>query len=337
MSGDFESGQFLPTVRELGDASGVSRGTAWRALKALETEGLVAAHPRHGFKVLACAADPNLGLPVAYVLAQNNIIGGWEVYYRQLTAELDRAARARGWSLMKIIATEGQEDELMQQLTGARAWGMILDSAHPALVKAASREGFPVVVMETWGTGPRLDTVVQDDFGGGRLAAQCPIDRGCERIAWFGPLGGSNHGSPRYGGASAALAAHGASFSHTVRVALGDEHLVERARELLARPGRPDAVLALWRHAAVALIQAARETGLRVGKDFRMVGWCADEIYESSYVPLFAESPAEPAVVWSTAEMVDLTLSRLVERRGRPRMPPSRTTVRTRIRMPGAT
>ena len=50
-SGKLPPGTFLPTVRKLSAAQGVAHGTAWRALKALEAEGLVEARPRRGYRV----------------------------------------------------------------------------------------------------------------------------------------------------------------------------------------------------------------------------------------------------------------------------------------------
>lgn len=334
VSGEIEADTFLPTVRQLSEAHGVSRGTAWRALKALVAEGLVSAHPRHGYRVLARAGDPNLGTPIAYVLSQDNIIAGWDLYYRRLCAALEDAAKARGWKVMKVITTAGQESELIQQLTGARTWGLVLDSAIPELVEAARLSGFPVVMIEAWCPNAPFDAVVQDDFLGGRMAAEHLLGQSCRRIAWFGPVDDRNHGFPRYGGAAAALAGQGRGFSRTVPLNLQAPDLVAQARKLLKGRDRPDAVLALWRHAATALIRAAHELDLRIGKDLQMVGWCADEIYESTYVPMFAGAPVAPAVVWSTQEMVELALARLVERRERPQTPHTRMTVRTRLRLP---
>jgi LacI family transcriptional regulator len=233
---------------------------------------------------------------------------------------------------MKVITTAGQEEELVQQLTGARTWGLVLDSAIPRLVKAARMSGFPVVMIEAWCPDAPFDAVVQDDFLGGRLAAEHLIGKGCKRIAWFGPINDTNHGFPRYGGAAAALAEHGMGFSRTIPLELQAPDLVAQARKLLRGRERPRAVLALWRHAATALIRAAHDLDLRVGKDLLMVGWCADEIYESSYVPMFAGAPVAPAVVWSTQDMVELALARLVDRRERPHTPHTRMTVRTRLR-----
>jgi len=331
LSGRVAPGEFLPTVRRLSEEHGVSRGTAWRALKALVAEGLVAAQPRHGYRVLARAADPDRGAPLAYVLSGENIVGGWDVYYRQLSEALERAARRRGWSLMRMITERGGEEDLFEQLSGARVCGLILDSVNTELLERARASGLPVVMVEVWRPGADFDAVVQDDFAGGQLAAEDLLAAGCRRIAWLGSVTGDHHARARYGGAAAALAAEGLSFSHVLDRDLGAPDLATRAREVLGASDRPDGVLALWRPMAAATITAARELGLSIGRDFRMVGWSSEAVYEQGFVPLFEGGPVPPTVVWSTRVMAETALARLAERRARPEVPAIRMTVPARL------
>ena len=176
-SGRIAPGEFLPTVRQLSDDHGVSRGTAWRALKALVAEGLVAAQPRHGYRVLARAGDPDKGTPLAYVLAEDNITAGWDLYYRTLSASLEEVATGRGWNLMRMITAAGQEEPLLERLAGMRACGLILDSVNNGLLKRAARTGLPAVTVDTWRQGVDFDAVVQDDFGGGTPGCRLPSGR----------------------------------------------------------------------------------------------------------------------------------------------------------------
>ena len=334
LSGKVAPGEFLPTVRQLSEEHGVSRGTAWRALKGLVVEGLVAAQPRHGYRVLARAGDPALGTPVAYVLSQENIVGGWDFYYRQLTAALEGAAAVRGWSLMRMLTSVGAESELFEQLTATRACGLVLDSVNNILLDRARRTGLPAVMVDAWRPGADFDAVIQDDFGGGQLAVWHLLKAGCRRIAWFGSIGAGHHGRARYGGATAALAAEKMSFSHVVEADLDSPELAACAGEMLGGADRPDAVLALWRPVALALAAAARELGLEIGRDFQMVGWCSEEVYREGFLPIFEGGRVPPAVVWSAAAMAETALARLAERRARPGAPAVRMVVPARLSAP---
>src|SRR5277367_372927 len=77
-SGQFVSGDFLPSVRELCDRHELAIETVCRGLRILEAEGLVASVPRQGYRVLVKANDPAKACPVAHLLAQNVVSGGWE-------------------------------------------------------------------------------------------------------------------------------------------------------------------------------------------------------------------------------------------------------------------
>jgi LacI family transcriptional regulator, galactose operon repressor len=334
LSGRVAPGEFLPTVRQISDEHGVSRGTSWRAMKALVVEGLVAAQPRHGYRVLARAGNPDKGTPLAYVLAEGNIIAGWDLYYRCLSASLEEVAGRRGWNLMRMISAKGQEAELFEQLAAARACGLILDSVNTDLFERAAESGLPAVMVDTWRQGLDFDAVTQDDFGGGQLAARHLVEDGCRRIAWFGPITDSNHSSARFGGAAAVLAGEGLGFSQQLDVQLPDTDLVAKARRLLSDTARPQGVLALWRPVAAAVVSAARELGLKIGVDFSLVGWVADEVYNSGYAPIFEDGPVPPAVTWSTERMAELALARLAERRVNPDTPTARMTVPVRLRTP---
>jgi DNA-binding LacI/PurR family transcriptional regulator len=335
ISGKVAGGEYLPTVRQLSEDHGVSRGTAWRALKALVAEGLVAAHPRHGYRVLAGAGDPDRGTPLAYVLSEDNIIAGWDLYYRTLSASIEEAAGRRGWNLMRMIFALGREAEVFDQLTAARACGLILDTVNTELLARARRTGLPAVMVDAWRPDADFDAVVQDDFGGGQLAAAHLLESGCRRIAWFGPIGESSHAYARFGGAAARMAAGGLAFNRVVEIGLDDADLEGKARALLSGGERPDGVLTLWRPVAGAVAAAARSLYLGLGEDLRVVGWMAEEVYERGYLPLFEGMSVPPAVVWSTARMAELALARLSERRSNPGVPTTRMVVPAAIRLAG--
>jgi len=70
-SGQFVSGDFLPSVRELCDRHELAIETVCRGLRILESEGLITSVPRRGYRVLARANDPEKACPIAYLTAQS--------------------------------------------------------------------------------------------------------------------------------------------------------------------------------------------------------------------------------------------------------------------------
>jgi DNA-binding LacI/PurR family transcriptional regulator len=330
-AGKFPGGSFIPGERELAKTHSVARMTARRALKTLENEGLVCARPGKGYQVLARANDPDLGAPMAFVLSQENIIGGWEVLYARLSRCLERQAAARGWKIVQYIARRDQMATTLEQIHGTQACGLIVDSAYPEVLSAAAATGLPAVVIDAFSSEAGVDSVVQDDFLGGESAAGYLAARGHKRIAWLGPRFNTYHSRARFGGVVTGLAAHDLGPSSTVHSSLAGDDARAEALKLLSGPDRPTAVIALWRPLFIAIRDAARQLGLKLGRDLELVGWCVAEAYEGDFKALFHEDYAPAAVTWSAAEMVELAVERLAARRSNPGMAFSRLTVATTL------
>jgi DNA-binding LacI/PurR family transcriptional regulator len=105
------------------------------------------------------------------------------------------------------------------------------------------------------------------------------------------------------------------------------------ARELLSRSDRPDGIIALWRGHALAVKRAADALGLAIGRDFELVGWCPEELYEAHFLSAFAGGAVPPAVVWSVRTMAETAFSRLAERQEHPNLPALKIKVPVRLRI----
>jgi DNA-binding LacI/PurR family transcriptional regulator len=331
-AGRIPAGEALPRIRELGPRYGVSRETARRAVKELESTGLVVSKPRHGYCVQAKANDPDRGLPVAFVISEPEEMGQWNPFSRVLLAGLQKAASERGWSLLAVGTGKRSGGDVMQQLRACRAGGMVLDAARPELIELAAAIGLPVVMMDSWEAEMRTDAVVQDSFQGALLAAQHLIDQGHTRIAWVGQIAQSLQSRERFGGAAAAFQAAGivppAGF--ICDASRGDIRTI--VRELLQRPDRPTAVLGLWVSPVQELVAAALEQGLRPGKDIEIIGWSEEEAYNGSYRTLFPSGYLPPTMVWSSTELAGTALARLAERRCHPALAPLCIKIPVRLR-----
>jgi DNA-binding LacI/PurR family transcriptional regulator len=301
--------------------------TVHRTLRALESEGLLAAEPGKGYRVQALANDPLRDCPLAYVLS-GEIAGGHEgAFYMRLNAEIESAARARGLRMVGLVAGQADAAEVFSRLEDTRAWGLIVDSMDEAILDRARKSGLPAVAVDIWDPGWRFDAVTQDNVAGGELAATWLAERGHTRIGWFGPLNRTRIGKERHAGAVLGLTALGLTLGRSMDVDIDDPELPAKARELLSGSDRPTAVLALWMTTAVVLRDAARDLGLTPGRDFDVVSWCAREILETTYARMLGGEAAPPAVTWSIRTMAETAISRLLERRASPRLPPIRMTV----------
>ncbi len=338
ISGSFKTGDFLPSVRELTAERGLAHTTVYRALRQLAAEGWVSAEAGRGYRVLARGNDPDRGAPVAFVLTPQSHLQRTPLddLRKSLLAGLQGAAAERDWVLMALEYAGSAEDAVLGRLRELKACGAILDTLSPALIAAVGRSGLPVVAVENWHEDSAVDAVVQDSFRGGFVAGSWLAARGHRRIGWIAPAAVSRQGSERFGGAAAALAERGIELAPELRLGIADFGAPDRVkpvREYLARPDRPEAILALWQGPTALVAQAARELGLVPGRDFDMVGWSTEEEYDSWFRPNFQSVPVPPAVVWDVGELARTAVSRLAERRANPKLPPITLKIPTRLRV----
>jgi DNA-binding LacI/PurR family transcriptional regulator len=339
-SGRMAGGDYLPTVRDLCSTHELSIDPVCRALRGLETEGLIVAEPRQGYRVLARANEPERGCPLAVIMPAER--RQWDELVVGLVEELRVSAAARGRSLLAIGTGGLSPAAVLEQLRAAKAWGALVSVDDRQILDALAAAGLPVVLVETWAQNSGFDTVVQDGFRGAMAAAEWLVGRGRERIAWFGrsPRGKHPQIAERFAGAVAGLARAGLEISPELRFdndAPGHEELIEPARRMLSGPDRPKAILALWQPQCQALAMAARMLGLVPGKDFDMVGWSTTETLSRTYAPLFAGGEVPPAVAWSVREMAETALARLEERRAKPAAPPITLQIPARLVVSGKT
>jgi LacI family transcriptional regulator len=332
LSGKVVSGDYLPTVRELCAKHEMSIETVQRAIRALEAEGLIVAEPGRGFRVLARANDPLRGCPLAYLSGSSTDPSALSEFRSQLLRHLRDAAASRGWALLAVQAEGQASTRVAEQLRVLRAFGAAVDSDNAEIIAALKATGMPLLLLDAWVDGADTDAILQDGQDGGILAARYLLERGCRRIAWLGSVDRNAHTLDRLGGALSGLCVEGLALDPLV--ATDQSNGVSRARELLSRRDRPEAILALWLGDALAVARAAADLGLEVGRDFQMVGWCPEELYESSYVPGFRPGAVPPAVTWSIRTMAETAVARMAERRDNPGLPALRVKVPVRLRLP---
>ena len=331
--GAFRSGELLPTERELAAKHKLAVMTVRRALRSLEAEGLLAVEPRRGCRVLSAANDPQKGCPLAHLHAYP-ADAALDNVQNHINPALQAAAARRGWSTLAAHLGGRSAAGVLDQLRTARAWGLVLEATDPALLSLVQGSGLPAVMVNAWSEGAPFDAVLQDNYQGGFLAAQHLLALGHRKIAWFGPVAQSSFSRERLGGAAGALTAAGLALSLEPTVDTAGRELEGAAMELLSRPDRPRAVLALWTDVAMALAAVARKLGLVPGRDLDMVGWALEERYDL-YRPNFGEGRVPPMITWRVEDLARAAVARLAERRADPGLPAMRIAVATRLRAEG--
>ena len=340
-SGKVQIGRYLQSERAIAAQYGVSEKTVRRALKVLEDEGLIKVEPRKGYRVLAARKDDDrsTALTAAFVYA-GPATSTDEAYYQRLLGQLQLAAGRRNIGLLGLRSEGNDAAGIMERIRKSGASSVILETMKEGLLEQIERAGIPAVMVTSWLPAGRFDAVVQDGFSGGFQAASWLAERGHKRIGFFGHFSGSNLISlERFSGALGTLAASGIDIPADLRVNAPfgtPEDLLPAAREWLSRSDRPIGILALWQSSCHALIIAARELNLKLGRDLDIVGWSTLEDYPDLPSSELAPHEIPPMIVWSVRELAEAAVARLLERRAQPDLPVVVTRLPVSLRLPRA-
>jgi DNA-binding LacI/PurR family transcriptional regulator len=333
-SGRYQREAFLPSTRELARLYDTSTETARRGLKLLQSQGVLTAEGRAGFRVAQPPADRS-SRPVAFVTTIDPGLPQVQPTTAALFLAFQAAGTQRGWPFLSTPGGAAGTHTVASQLRGSNTWGAILDTINPELYAAVMRCGLPTVMVNSWVEDSPVSTVLQDNYRGGFLAADYLLQQGVTKVAWVGCTSEYCHTRERFAGANAALSVQNLRIAdnHIVKPTAGER--LEAVGRLLDREDRPKGILAFGVDTSSAVKRAADQRGLVIGRDFELVSWIVEECYDSYYRPLFEGGPPAPAVIWSAATMTDRALSLLAEVGDGSVKEPMRICVPTRLKLNG--
>lgn len=334
LSQELAPNELLPSVRQLSAERKIAPKTVFQGLRMLVEEGLVVPEPGRGYRVLPHGRKSDMGMPVAFALSSQAPGEPLNRFNALLLSALQSAAISHGWSLLGTGSRGMSADAIVEQCQRANAWGLIADVYDPAVTERATRAGLPVVLVNAWHVKAKADTVLQDGFIGGYLAAKHLIELGHCRIAWVGQISESIHGMARFSGARSALMEAGIEFDRSLVLELPEGVPSGAVIDLLNRSDRPTGILALWQARCLEAVRAAQGRRIELGKDLDLVGWCPEEDYDLGYRASFG-GYVPPTITWSIASMAHNAIARLAQRRMRPSLPPLWMNIEVKLVVPG--
>ncbi len=325
-SGQYKKGEYMPGVRSISQELGCSTVTAHRAMQQLAGKELVHAEPCHGYKVINNTCPDSIqSVVVAFLddtVRSSEYLGG---VYNTQNAMIQQEAALRDWFTV-ILPYKGQTTtRIKDQLKEMNASVLVVQNANyvlPAeLLKCFSVLEMPVVSLDAPYYVPGIDHVCRDEIAGAALAAEYLVKKGYRRIGWYGSLS-SQFGVRRYSGAASVMLKAGIEGNMREWRHLDGANRLDVAREYIAQPDRPQAILSLWQGAAGALVRAAEEAELTVGEDIEIVGWGLEEHLSDHYVSSFRTTGVtSPFVTWSMKSVAELLMNRIRERLEIPGIP----------------
>ena len=210
---------------------------------------------------------------------------------------IEEAATAAGYQILLATPRDAVEAQLhsVEMLVSRQIDGLIVTSLHLDRADMAERikaHGVPTLALNRHAEGV-LPAVTSDDRQGGYLAVEHLLQLGHRRV---GVIAGPRHASTAWGrtlGAMAAMRQHGVDLDEALIVHSEFEVQggVTAAQQLLDLDDPPTAIFAVNDTAAVGVVGAARDRGLRIPRDLSLVGY--------NDIPLVAQLPVPLTTVSS--------------------------------------
>jgi LacI family transcriptional regulator len=170
-----------------------------------------------------------------------------------------------------------RERQILEMMRLQRVAGLIIiptrsDAEHGA--RLGEQIHVPTILLDSFVTGLPFDVVKLDNVTAGRMATEHLIGLGHRRIAVTRGRPNIITGEDRLQGYLEALAAHGIAVEQRLlidgRFDQGVAH--DAVLRLLREPQPPTAIFALSNMMMLGVLNAVRETGLRVPEDISVVG-----------------------------------------------------------------
>jgi len=329
----------LPSEAQLVNRFKVSRPTVIRALRDLQTDGLVTRRAGAGTFLATVPSQPlrsqplptqalELGLLVPGVRRAGEI-------FEVIAGELARLARSAGYMFwwtggsaedLDPVATLANAEKICDQFIQRRVAGVFFasfehmakcEATNVKLVNRLREAGITVVLLDRdmipFPLRTELDLIGIDNFLGGYILAQHLLKLGCQRIKFLAiPFSAPTVMSRLAGAREAMLAANVDVPPDFFQVGYPED--LKLARKITA--GRAtDAVICGNDHTAAALIRALHNIGIPVPRGLRVVGF--DDVHYATLV-----SPALTTMHQPCREIATMAFKSMLSRISDPTMPP---------------
>lgn len=260
----------------LNSREGVSEGTRKLVLQTAEEMGYLARNSKYN------AAYSNRNL---CILLENRFFKDMQFYGRILLG-LEEAAKKAGYDIF-VNSFEGEQriPPCIEQkkVAGIIVVGMIADEF---LIRLKSF-GLPVVLVDHTSQAVSTDSILSDNKSGTYRVTRYLLERGFERIGYFGGVDYSQSVKDRFLGYQEAMQA---CLSHTTleesmhylrqfSCLYGvEEFVIKQDMEQIGRlfqkiPRRPEAVICSNDKAAILLCKALERLGYQIPRDISIVGF----------------------------------------------------------------
>jgi GntR family transcriptional regulator, arabinose operon transcriptional repressor len=325
VAGEYRNGARLPSETDLVRRFGVSRMTIVKAIKELQSLGLVVR--RAGSGTYASPTREQESTLFGLLIPE---LGQTEIF-EPICKGMANAPSAASHSLLWGNAP-GQEqskeqvtEQLCHQYIGRRVAGVFFapleltpakDEVNRRVMAALARAKIPVILLDRcflpYPMRSKYDLVGIDNRRTAYIATEHLIGAGAKRIAFLGKPFSASTVDARIAGYREALSSHKFPRNEDLvtRGDPGDEALI---RSVLDRQ-KPDAFLCANDHTAATLMRTLIALGRRIPRDIRIVG--IDDVKYAGLLPIPLTTQHQPCL-----DIGRVAISAMLERLDNPELP----------------
>lgn len=328
-AGRWGVGEKLPSEAELVRQFGVSRITVGRAVKDLQTAGLVQRRAGAGTfirRVQKSAAlsfgllIPDLGETEIFEPICQGIMASPLAREHALvwgnTSGLDSSKEDRAWQLCRQYIERRVSGVFLAPLES----GPSKDEANLRIVGAFDDAGIPVVLLDRtllpYPQQGRHDLVGIDNRAAGYFVTNHLLALGCRRIGFVGMRNGASTIDAREAGYREALYIGDVPGERSL-IHRGDADDIQAIAQLM-KSQRPDGIVCANDRTAGSLMHSLRRLGSRIPHDVRLIG--IDDVEYASLLPVPLTTLRQP-----TRQIGETSLAIMLQRIARPDLPPRET------------
>ncbi len=273
-------------MRDIATALGVSVATVSRALKDSpriseeQREKIKAYAKEHNYypNVMAEGLRSNTVRPSKII---GVIVPQFEhFYFSSVLSGINQEAMSRGYTLMVSESLDEYESEALicKRYLENRVCGIIVSEAKNTVRYEHFQEvldnHMPLVFYDRICTGINCDRVVVDDYQGAFNAVNYMIERGCQRIAYYGSPMTMEISKNRYNGYRDALLRNGLKPDEKLfRICDNRSDAEAITPDILSQDDLPDGFFAVNDDTAIGILYTAKRLGFDVPQDISICGF----------------------------------------------------------------
>lgn len=278
----YQSGDLLPSEREIGEQYHVDRTTVRKAFSLLANEGLIEKRAGKGSVVIAAENTKSSTAAtykgtIAFSLPKTgNICDRITVpFYSELFYNLEKFCSEAGYSLIYSVMDNAEDFEHVQEQHQNLCGVVFVSNTSDECIQKALSEKVPCVLLNSY--HPSLPSILSDNYAGTREATSYLIQNGHTSIAVLCGISSYTTSRERLSGVQSVLTENGLSLPESFFMHPNsweaDDGFIAVQEMLKNTPQLPTAIIAFNDRLAQGAIQAITQAGLSIPEDISIIGY----------------------------------------------------------------